>query len=597
MEDRTYEELRHFPILDTKPAQRHAKEGRKAVELAHAAEISRIVRLLECSQSVLVFADKGLAPYLEQCLSSRMSAADWRHVTCQPIGSRPGSGPPSSAVGRLMSSLEETIPAAYTAQSAPVVVLRHLDLMTWTALEQPRPELNDVVYWLTEFPDVVKLAFWDPAYAVPKVIEELFPNRISLRVFSREVLWQIVSPSEARKVSPSGAHFTLAAQLALYQYLSGTDVVSARRVLRSIGEASFPDCGSLRDADRVFAHIRELTSPGAIQPSGDWGNVVGYTSLREELERQVRFPFTLRHEARTPEQLQQADALIPRGVILYGPPGNGKTEWAKWLARQLGATLLVIHGPELKHKLVGETEAAIRRIFADARRAAPSLILIDELDALTPARQNSQSNFEMSMVAQFLTEMDGLHRDEAVLVVGTTNRLESVDEAFKRPGRFGVRIEVGYPDEADRRLILAHYNERFALGLTENAIDYLARVTGESLDPAQDATRRAYHDAYVRHFLQLQFVEDAGPMLKQQLEERFGLGQPTRFSGDHLQGICLHLLRESLYRSTVRDDRTQLVNSPCFLELAVEAVRRRSASRPLLDVPGAEGWGSEARFR
>jgi cell division protease FtsH len=449
--------------------------------------------------------------------------------------------------------------------------------MTWTAVEQPRHELNDVVYWLTEFADVVKLAFWDPVYALPKIVEDLFPNRVSLQIFSREALWRLVAPVEARKISPSAEHFTLASQLALYQYLSGTNVVDVRRILRSVPEQNFPDCRELRDADKVFQHIRERTSPGAVQPTAEWGQVAGYENLRRELNRQVLFPVRLRYAASDEVSLRQADALIPRGVILYGAPGTGKTEWAKWLARELGATLLVIHGPELKHRLVGETEAAIRRIFAQARRAAPSIILIDELDALTPSRESSQSNFEASMVAQFLTEMDGLHKDEAVLGVGTTNRLEAVDEAFKRPSRFGVRIEVGYPESDDRKAILLHYNKQFALGLTDESISWLVDATEGALDPEREAARKQYHDAYVKQVVKEDFYRAAGTELQRQLAERFGLTKAVKFSGDHLRAICLYLLRESLYRRQHEKDRIYDVNDKALLQEAVESVRKREA--------------------
>jgi cell division protease FtsH len=276
MKDRRYEELPEFPIHDSDPAQRHAKEGRRAVELAHKAEIGQIVSHLNRRQSVLVVGCKALAPYVRGCLEEQLGVAPWE-VTCNvPPDPRAGNRPPMSVPAYLTQELATQLSEAQTATPPPVVMLRHLDLMTWTAVDQPRHELNDVVYWLTELADVVKLAFWDPAYPLPKIIEDLFPNRVSLQIFSREVLWQLVAPEEARKMSPSPNHFTLASQLALYQYLSGTHVVDVRRILRSLPEQNLPDCRNASDVERVFQRIRERTSSSAAQSIGEHNQPAGY---------------------------------------------------------------------------------------------------------------------------------------------------------------------------------------------------------------------------------------------------------------------------------------------------------------------------------
>jgi hypothetical protein len=144
MQDRLYSDLRWFPLLDERPAARHWKEGLGAVRLAHRQELTQIAGHLRRQQSVLVVGDKGLAPYLEQCL---MSHEDLPRDGWDPgvTVNRPNDpqAPGRGWVGQLTQRLAERLAAALNAQPRPVVILRHLDLMTWTAGDQPRPELNE----------------------------------------------------------------------------------------------------------------------------------------------------------------------------------------------------------------------------------------------------------------------------------------------------------------------------------------------------------------------------------------------------------------------------------------------------------------------
>jgi len=591
MKDRSYEEIaarRRFQKTDPNPIERHRQEGREAVEVAHARELGEITRCLSSGQSVLVECDKALAGYILDCITDeqKLPAMRWNKVAYNDAA----PNPPDSVVGQLIRILADKLQGAFNTSQGNAIVIRHLDLMMWTAENRPRPELNDVIFWLAEFPSVVKLLFWDPVFPVPKLVGSLFPNRLSLQAFDRSVLWQLVTPSEAKKLSSDHAYFTVSAQSTLYQYVSGTNVVELRRILRGLNATSeriFMEHPS--NLGHVYEYIRSQTGMAPIVRGGE---VAGYEQLREQLEREVKFPIALRRQAKDEVELRQADALVPRGVILFGPPGTGKTEWAKWLAAQLDTPLFTIHGPELKNKYVGETEAAIRQMFSQARRAAPAMILIDEIDAMTPARAGSESNFEAGMVAQFLSEMDGLRREESVIVVGTTNRLEAVDEAFLRPGRFSIQIEVGYPEAEDRRHIIEYYKQQYLPELKPESIEMLVKATGESLDPNREKELRQYFDAYVNNQIQPDTRQAAGPELKRQLERQFGLDQAAaKFSGDHLRAICLYLLRESLYRDPRPD-----VNDRGLLQQAVEAVRRRRNPPGEPSAPVPLDWTNK-RFR
>jgi transitional endoplasmic reticulum ATPase len=142
------------------------------------------------------------------------------------------------------------------------------------------------------------------------------------------------------------------------------------------------------------------------------------------------------------------------GVILYGPPGNGKTLLAKAVATQSNAHLEIISGPEILSKWLGQSEANLRQIFSRARQLAPSVVLIDELDSLAPRRALLSHQHDVQLLSQLLVLLDGLESRGQVAVVATTNRLEAIDPAVCRPGRFDYHIEVGSPDHEGRLAIL-----------------------------------------------------------------------------------------------------------------------------------------------
>ncbi|XP_054419395.1 ATPase family gene 2 protein homolog A [Pteronotus mesoamericanus] len=167
----------------------------------------------------------------------------------------------------------------------------------------------------------------------------------------------------------------------------------------------------------------------------------------------------------------------PRGVLLYGPPGTGKTMIARAIAHEVGAYMSVINGPEIISKFYGETEARLRQIFAEATLRHPSIIFIDELDALCPKREGTQNEVEKRVVASLLTLMDGIGSEGSegqVLVIGATNRPHALDAALRRPGRFDKEIEIGVPNAQDRLDILRKLLRKAPRALTEAELRQLA---------------------------------------------------------------------------------------------------------------------------
>ncbi|QXO93718.1 CDC48 family AAA ATPase [Methanospirillum purgamenti] len=173
--------------------------------------------------------------------------------------------------------------------------------------------------------------------------------------------------------------------------------------------------------------------------------------LRDELQRLRE---TIELPMRHPELFRRLGIEPPKGVLLFGPPGTGKTLIAKAVANESGAHFIPIAGPEVISKYYGESEQRLREVFEEAADNAPSIIFIDELDSITPKREEVTGEVERRVVAQLLTMMDGLEERGQVVVIGATNRLDAIDPALRRPGRFDREIEIGVPSNPDRIEIL-----------------------------------------------------------------------------------------------------------------------------------------------
>ena len=164
-----------------------------------------------------------------------------------------------------------------------------------------------------------------------------------------------------------------------------------------------------------------------------------------------------------PELFDTLGIEPPKGVLLYGPPGTGKTLLAKAVANEAGAHFLVINGPEIMSKYYGESERKIREIFEEAKKNAPSIIFIDEIDSIAPKREETHGDVEKRVVAQLLSLMDGLQARGQVIVIGATNLPDALDPALRRPGRFDVEIEVGVPNREARLDILRVHTRHMPL--------------------------------------------------------------------------------------------------------------------------------------
>ena len=229
-----------------------------------------------------------------------------------------------------------------------------------------------------------------------------------------------------------------------------------------------------------FRDALKEVSPSALRevqvqvPNVSWDDVGGLDELKDELKEAVEWPIKYK------DAYDYVDVESPKGILLHGPPGTGKTLIAKALAKMTESNFISIKGPELLSKWVGESEKGVREIFRKARQAAPCIIFLDEIDALVPKRGSagSDSHVTENVVSQILTEIDGLEELNNVLIIGATNRLDIVDEALLRPGRFDRIIKVPNPDEKGRQHIFEIHTKKKPLA-NDVKIPEIVKITDD----------------------------------------------------------------------------------------------------------------------
>jgi len=185
------------------------------------------------------------------------------------------------------------------------------------------------------------------------------------------------------------------------------------------------------------------------KPNVKWNDIGGLDNVKQQLKEMIEWPLT------HPESFKNIGISPPKGILLYGPPGTGKTMLAKAVATESEANFIAIKGPELLSMWIGETEKGIREIFRKARQSSPCIIFFDEFDAIASVRTSNASDNGISrtIVNQLLTEIDGMTPSNMVFTIAATNRLDIIDPAFLRPGRFGTKILVSLPDKDARKSI------------------------------------------------------------------------------------------------------------------------------------------------
>jgi len=243
-----------------------------------------------------------------------------------------------------------------------------------------------------------------------------------------------------------------------------------RKVMPDIKKAKgTPLSKSILDRIKVtgedFSDAMTRIEPSAMRevaveiPNVRWEDIGGLDRVKQQLKESIEWSI------KYPHLFKETGIRAPKGVLLYGPPGTGKTLLAKAVATESGVNFLTVKGPELLNKYVGESERGVRKIFKKARQVAPSIIFFDELDSLVPKRgQDYGTDVTEKVVAQLLSEIDGVSDLKDVMIIGSTNRPDLLDEALMRPGRFDKIIYVSYPDKETRKKIFDVQTKNMNIG-------------------------------------------------------------------------------------------------------------------------------------
>ena len=262
----------------------------------------------------------------------------------------------------------------------------------------------------------------------------------------------------------------------------------------------------LRVRKEDFYEALKMVEPSALRevlievPNVHWEDIGGLENVKQELREAVEWPL------KYPEAFMGLGITPPKGILLYGPPGTGKTLLAKAVATESEANFIAIRGPEVLSKWVGESEKNIREIFRKARQAAPTVVFIDEIDAIAPRRGTDVNRVTDRLINQLLTEMDGIQENSGVVVIAATNRPDIIDPALLRPGRFDRLILVPAPDEKARLEIFKVHTRKVPLAEDVNLEELAKRTEGYTgadiaavvREAAMLAMRRALQEGIIR---------------------------------------------------------------------------------------------------
>ncbi len=449
-----------------------------AVEQCYQEQLRFVAARLKDEVSVLIRCEKQIIPYLQTILKRRL-ATEGKSI-CIIDGRETEGGGSGTRLNRIVSQLRDLV---NNTEANKVFFLPYLDIITSTSQGGLTMEAREIMTIIHENPMLSLVAFEDPDFSLPDLISQAFPARCEMIGIARNRISSLITEVEARKFAVDKINL-----MGIFKFVSGLNPVRFREVMGIFSRKADFD-PSIKDMySNYMNELREYTACGGVSLSDIEldRDIAGYdkvkTQIRENVLKLLQSTASMTDEAR----IRKIESIIPRGLIFHGPPGTGKTLFAKGIAEALNAAIYIVSGPELKSKWVGEGEANVRRLFARARATAPSVIVFDELDSIAGARSGSASDGASqaahSMVNQLLTEMDGFRKEQMVLVIGTTNFVESLDPAFLRPGRFEFQIEIPYPERDDRRAILDLYNRNFETGLTDDQVSRIADWTGRATE-------------------------------------------------------------------------------------------------------------------
>ncbi|MFB6155047.1 MAG: CDC48 family AAA ATPase [Haloferacaceae archaeon] len=279
------------------------------------------------------------------------------------------------------------------------------------------------------------------------------PQRFGIRgnidsLIRRELGGQAVTQGQTVRL-PLGFGFMSSGNQSIPLKIAGTD---------PSGTVVVNDSTVVEIAEKPAEQIGEAAAEGVSEgPSVTYEDIGGLDRELEQVREMIELP--MRH----PELFKRLGIEPPKGVLLHGPPGTGKTLIAKAVANEIDAHFKTISGPEIMSKYYGESEEQLREVFEEAEENAPAIVFVDELDSIAPKRSEAGGDVERRVVAQLLSLMDGLDERGEVVVIGATNRVDAIDPALRRGGRFDREIEIGVPDRDGRKEIMQVHTRNMPL--------------------------------------------------------------------------------------------------------------------------------------
>jgi len=283
-------------------------------------------------------------------------------------------------------------------------------------------------------------------------------------------------------------------------YIPGMNLLTGGKTVSFRVITTYPAGIAVINQNTVI-NLRNEPDPGDLSGIRSYEDIGGLKNEITKIRELIELP--LKH----PELFEKLGITPPSGILLHGPPGTGKTLIARAVAVESGANFISVLGPEIMDMYYGQSEANLREKFEKARNEKPSIIFIDEIDSIAPKREDVTGEVERRVVAQLLTLMDGLNLRERIVVIAATNRVDAIDPALRRPGRFDREIEIGVPDKIGRREIL-EVHTRYMPGKEELDLDHLAENThgfvgADLASLAQEAAMRSLRRFVREHKIDL----------------------------------------------------------------------------------------------
>jgi SpoVK/Ycf46/Vps4 family AAA+-type ATPase len=501
----------------------------EAVRIAYREPFEKLSNYLKHGLSVRVDCDKMLTEFIYEYaikIAGRKVVLDTEAPSGDSDSPPPNDNPLRPESTDPMRHLPHHVAHLRDDQ---VLVLQSLDMLD-------KPETIETLYQHTKGGKRAQLlGFLDPSLEIKKVLSDRFSVRISFMGLDRYVA---AEPGKSRQDGEQ--EYTVSRLLTqserncfadyqpeeLFKTVSGLNALQFRNAMRYVSA----NVSAPLPSRKIFEIIRDFKTSNSADieiPDTRFGDIGGYEPVKTQLERLIRLM-----KAPIPGMKRKDwKRLIPRGFVFHGPPGTGKTMFAKAIANELNATIQMISGPEIMDKYVGESENRLRRIFATARRNAPAVIFFDEFDSIAGQRSgysDGGARANNAVVAQLLTELDGFREEQTVLVIGTTNRIDIIDEALLRPSRLRP-LEIGRPDHSARRGVADKHAKNFGVDqllihLCKEAQNYPRPNGGDETEMAEKFLKALcdrhppYRERYEDDKRRAGFLRDLGDFLKS-LEE------------------------------------------------------------------------------